>query len=125
MRYRRFRRAVCAILLVPAMAGSAVWTDYARGDAPMPDAEMLNPLVQQAVTDLAQRESVAAAAISLLSYEEVTWPDASLGCPRPGMRYKQVPQDGVRILLQLAGKTYAYHGGGGRSPFLCRQQATR
>ena len=52
---------------------------------------------------------------------EVLWPDASLGCPQPGMKYKQVPQDGALIILQVAGKVYEYHVGGGRGLFLCEQ----
>jgi hypothetical protein len=37
------------------------------------------------------------------------------------MRYKQVPVDGLRILLRLSGRTYAYHSGGSKAPFLCEQ----
>ena len=52
-------------------------------------------LVAQAAADLARREASAAADIELVSFEAVVWPDASLGCPHPGMRYRQVPEDGL------------------------------
>ena len=78
-----------------------------------------NPLVQQAINDLAERESIAPDDIELVRFEAVTWPDASLGCPRPGMRYRQVPQDGARIVLRFGSRERVYHSGGSRPPFLC------
>jgi hypothetical protein len=78
-------------------------------------------LVELAIADLAQRLGVEMAAITFISFEEVVWPDSSLGCPHPDMKYKQVPQDGSRIILDFEGTTYDYHTGGGRDPFLCEQ----
>ncbi len=78
-----------------------------------------NPLVVQASKDLARRLSVALAEIQLISAEPVVWPDGGLGCPRPGMVYPQVQQDGLRIILAVAGKQYRYHSGERRPPFLC------
>ena len=78
-----------------------------------------NPLVQQAIGDLASRESLLPAEIEVASYEEVVWPDTTLGCPHPDMRYRQVPQDGARIVLRARGALREYHSGGHRAPFLC------
>jgi len=78
-----------------------------------------NPLIEQSIKDLARRESVSPSIIKVVGYEELTWPDTSLGCPHPGMRYLQVPQDGARIILQLNDRMYVYHSGGNRPPFLC------
>ena len=78
-------------------------------------------LVDLAKADLAQRLAVEITAITLISYEDVVWPDSSLGCPQPGMAYLQVPKDGSRIVLEFEGTTYDYHTGGGRDPFLCEQ----
>jgi hypothetical protein len=78
-----------------------------------------NPLVIQAKEDLAKRLGVQISEIELLSYEEVTWPDSSLGCPQPGMKYLQVPSDGARIRLSAEGLVYDYHSGGNRGVFLC------
>lgn len=73
-----------------------------------------------AVTDLAQRLGVATTAITVRSVESVEWPDASLGCPQPGMMYAQVITPGFRIVLEANGKHYEYHSGTG-SVILCRK----
>lgn len=86
-----------------------------------PGQESQNSLVEQAKEDLAERLGIETAAIELLSFEEVVWPDSSLGCPQPGMRYKQVPYDGALIRLSALGKVYDYHSGGSRGVFLCEQ----
>ena len=80
-----------------------------------------NPLLIQAKEDLAVRLGISPNQIALLSYEEVVWPDASLGCPQPGMAYIQVPQDGALIRLSAKGQVYDYHSGGNRGVFLCEQ----
>ncbi len=79
------------------------------------------PQVAQAKADLAQRLDISEEAIQVVTVEEVIWPDGSLGCPQPGIEYPQVPQDGLRIVLEVAGKRYEYHSGGVRPPFLCEQ----
>ncbi|HYR20975.1 MAG TPA: hypothetical protein VEQ15_15870, partial [Myxococcales bacterium] len=38
-----------------------------------------------------------------------SWPDTSLGCPKPGMSYAQVVTRGFLIELEAAGKSYRYH----------------
>ena len=76
-------------------------------------------LVIRAKEDLAHRLSMPIGQIEVLEARSVVWPDASLGCPQPGMRYKQVPVDGVLIRLQANGQVYEYHSGGGRGLFLC------
>ena len=66
-------------------------------------------LVAQAVADLARRLAIASDAIQVRMVEAAEWPDASLGCPQPGMMYAQVITPGYRIVLETAGKTYEYH----------------
>jgi len=83
-----------------------------------PDAR-LAPLVAQAKEDLAARLSLSTSEIEVRSAEPVIWPDAGLGCPKPGMVYAQVRQDGARIQLLANGQVYNYHSGRGRPPFLC------
>jgi hypothetical protein len=72
-----------------------------------------------AMRDLSRRLGVDPAEVTVVSAEEVTWRDASLGCPRPGMMYPQVLTDGSRVVLEARGKRYEYHAGGRRSAFLC------
>jgi len=59
--------------------------------------------------DLAQRLGLTPEAIRLVSVEAVDWPDASLGCPQPGMMYAQVITPGYRIILSASGENYEYH----------------
>ena len=86
-----------------------------------PGVDIENPLVIQARRGLAGRLGISPNQIALLSYEEVVWPDASLGCPQPGMAYIQVPQDGALIRLSVEGQVYDYHSGGNQGVFLCEQ----
>jgi hypothetical protein len=78
-------------------------------------------LIEKAKEDLAQRLSIAITQIEFVEAKEVVWPDASMGCPQPGMAYIQVPQDGAMIVLQVEGKAYEYHSGGNRGLFLCEK----
>ena len=89
--------------------------------APPPDDPHLQKLIEKAKTDLAQRTDVPVEEIVLYEFQLMTWPDASLGCPQPGMAYAQVTQDGYLIMLQAGQGIYNYHGGGypDRGPFLC------
>lgn len=80
------------------------------------------PQVDMAKADLAQRLDVGPEAIEVVLVEARVWPDASMGCPQPGMVYTQVPQDGLLIRLQVEGQIYDYHSGGTRDPFLCEQE---
>ena len=88
--------------------------------SPPVDAGLRN-LIDKAINDLANRLSISAAEISLLEATSVVWPDASLGCPQPGMMYIQVPEDGLLIRLQAGDQVYEYHSGGIREPFLCEK----
>lgn len=76
-------------------------------------------VVGDAVRDLARRLGVDPAQIRVVSAEEVTWPDGSIGCPKPGMMYPQVLTNGSRVVLEAQGQRYEYHAGGRRSAFLC------
>jgi hypothetical protein len=87
---------------------------------PTPEVPYLANLVQQAQQDLARRLDIPIGSIEFLEFEDVVWPDGSLGCPMPGMAYTQVLVEGYRILLQYEDQVYAYHGGGSRPPFLCQ-----
>ncbi len=86
--------------------------------APVYDPAM-EPLVQRAVNDLAQKLSIAPEEITVVEAQAVVWPDASIGCPQPDMMYIQVPQDGAFIQLRAGDQLYNYHNGGRRGLFLC------
>jgi hypothetical protein len=93
-----------------------------------PTTPPLDPIMQrladQARQDLAGRLRVDPTTIEVVSFESVTWPDGSLGCPQPGMAYTQVPMDGYRLVLSVGKREFQYHGGGARrAPFLCEKPA--
>jgi hypothetical protein len=72
-----------------------------------------------AADDLARRLGIEPEQIRVVTHEEVTWRDGSMGCPQPGMMYPQVLTDGTRVVLEAEGKQYEYHAVGRRSSFLC------
>ena len=79
----------------------------------------LQPLVEQAIEDLALRLKIPVEQINLLEVRQVTWPDSSLGCPQTGMAYTQVSQEGLLIRLGVGREMYFYHSGENQIPFLC------
>lgn len=86
----------------------------------------LERAVAAAVADLAARLGIGADAVGVAAAEATVWPDDSIGCPQPGMRYRQVPQDGALIRLEAGGRVYRYHLGGRRTdPFLCQDRSAR
>jgi len=88
-------------------------------EVPMPRPPAAAGPIAFAMEDLATRLNVASDAITVVRVEEVDWPDGSLGCPQPGMRYKQMLVNGSFIQLSVGGQLYNYHSGGTRAPFLC------
>ena len=81
----------------------------------------LDPQVNQARADLAKTTKVAPEAIEVVSAAVVAWPDSSLGCPKPGQHYMQMITEGVRIVLKVGDKRFAYHAAKGQPPFRCKR----
>lgn len=94
-----------------SVTGSPTPTGASRG--------IMEPLITLAKEDLAARLDVDVDEIAVVRTESVVWPDSSLGCPQPDMAYTQVQVDGALIVLEVDGRRYNYHSGGGREPFLC------
>ncbi len=90
-------------------AGPAKEDDMSDRDGPLAEA----------IADLAGRTGADPDAIEVVMHEEVTWPDGSMGCPRPGMMYTQALVDGYRIVLRVNGDLVSYHGANGHPPFRC------
>lgn len=74
-----------------------------------------------AMSDLAKRLGIAAEDVTVVSAEEVTWSDASIGCPEPGKMYAQMLVAGSLIVLEADGKQYEYHAAAGKTPFYCEK----
>jgi hypothetical protein len=76
---------------------------------PTAGAADVQALSEKARQDLAQRLSMAVSDIHIISVAPVTWADASLGCPQPGMMYAQMQTPGFLIKLNANDKEYEYH----------------
>jgi hypothetical protein len=63
--------------------------------------------------------SIPTSEIKLLDAEEVFWPDASLGCPQPGITYDRVQVPGFLVVLQANGKEFEYHANIHNYVFYC------
>ena len=90
--------------------------------SPNPLDSTENKLVVYAKEDLAQRLGIPLDKIELVSMQEVTWRDGSLGCPQPGMQYTQALVNGTLIILSVDDQRYQYHSGKRGMPFLCEYQ---
>jgi hypothetical protein len=88
---------------------------------PIPTDPFMHRVTIEAVTDLATRLSVPAERIEFLEMKSMLWPDRGMGCPRPGMVYPQVQQDGYLIRLRAGKREFDYHGGGRLGPFFCEE----
>lgn len=86
------------------------------GDAP-PAAQGL--LLEAAILDLSAHLGTAEAAITFISVEPITWPNAALGCPEPGVAYAEVMVEGSRMTLEAGGERYFYHTDGTSQYILC------
>ena len=73
--------------------------------------------------DLSTHLGISEEQIRMLSLDHVVWPDASLGCPKPGELYAQVLVPGYRIALEVDAKTYLYHTDETGQFLLCEQPA--
>jgi hypothetical protein len=106
---------VTSVAPAPTTTSSAAATTAPSATTPPPGTDP----IATAIADLAARLGVDSTAIDVVSAEEVTWPDAAVGCPQPGMSYAQVLVNGSRIVLEAGGVEYHYHSGGGGDPFFC------
>ena len=78
--------------------------------APAPGIPDYRPrLVRDVKLDLGRRLGVDISEIRLGNLASATWPDSSLGCPRPGQVYGQAVVPGYRITLSVGGRAYVYH----------------
>jgi hypothetical protein len=79
-------------------------------------------IVTGAKNDLSEKLGVPVADIQIFNYEEVIWPDGSLGCPKPKNSYIQVIQEGYHLELIVADQVYDYHGAQGELPIFCDER---
>ncbi len=100
-------------------AGPGTPAQPTPGESPLPEPGVsplsplppppADPVAAAAATYLAAELDIPLEEVTILSSEAVEWPDASLGCPQPGMMYAQIITPGYRLLLQAQGKEYHVH----------------
>ncbi|MFN0093200.1 MAG: hypothetical protein ACKVVT_00265 [Dehalococcoidia bacterium] len=64
--------------------------------------------------DLARRANAGLGDISIVSFQEVTWPSGCLGVTKPGDVCTQALVEGWLAILTAGGREYRYHGAGER-----------
>lgn len=65
-------------------------------------------ILEPVVADAAELTGSPVSEVVVVSSTEVTWPDGSLGCPQPGMRYPQALVNGHRIIVRAGGRELDY-----------------
>ncbi|MDF9714711.1 hypothetical protein [Nocardioides sp. ChNu-99] len=75
-----------------------------------PGGTTYDEVVTAAVADLAEREGVDPAEVTVVSDDAVEWRSGALGCPSAGGMYTQAVVPGRRVVLAVEGRDFAYHG---------------
>ena len=101
------------ILLLAGMATQAINTW--AGQNPDMDEEQA---VKLAIAELESELGAAPDQVKLVHAARFTWPDSSLGCPKPGMQYSQALVTGYLVLMTYDNKQHRVHVGNGRA-ILC------
>lgn len=102
-----------------AAATAPAWVASAPVPRPGLRSVTLDAMVAAARADAAQRSGVADAALEVLSAAPVTWPDGSLGCAQPGVRYTMALVSGYRIMIRAQTRTFDYHASQRGGLLLC------
>lgn len=77
--------------------------------------------VAAAKEHLTNELEITSSEVAAVAIEPVEWPDAGLGCPKPGRAYAQVITPGYRIVLEADGKEYEVHTDqGGHAVVICQ-----
>ncbi|MFH5823783.1 hypothetical protein [Georgenia sp. AZ-5] len=88
----------------------------APAPAPVPET-----VAEAAVADLTARLGSGDAPVRVVLAQRETFPDGSLGCPRPGHLYTQALVDGYRVVLARGDREWLYTAGPDGVPHLCER----
>lgn len=119
----RWRAPLTGVWLACTLASGCALGQAAGGPPPASKEEAAANvpagMIEAALEDAANRSTTARADIKVLSAEAVTWPDGSLGCPKPGMLYTQALVPGYRIVLEAGEQLLNYHVSSRGRPMFC------
>ncbi len=95
-----------------AASGYGLCADRAwltREGDPVVDDPVAAAMVALALPDAARRLGVEQGDLRLVSLLSLTWPDSSVGCPKPGADYTDDITPGYRLVLRAGDSTILYH----------------
>jgi hypothetical protein len=95
-----------------AASSSSVQPSQGPGEKPSGNIALPTSVIEPVVAEVARLAGVPVEQVTVISAEEVTFSDGSLGCPVPGMAYTQALVDGYKIVAEAGGKTYDFRGSG-------------
>jgi len=85
-------------------------TPVPRPTAPVTPTSSGRPAVlDQVIARAAEDYGVTPGTISVVSYEQQTWPTTALGCPEKGRFYAQIIITGYEFVLAIGESTAVYH----------------
>lgn len=87
--------------------------------APLTGGEVPQEIFDAVLADLLAVTGATKEEVTLVSGNEITWNDGSLGCPQPDVMYTQALVDGYQIIFTVDGVTYDYHLDKNGTFFLC------
>ena len=126
-------RTVATILCLAGVSSGASMPAAAAEQVAQPassDSADMTLLKQQAVQALAAHLQISESQITVSRIEPHTWPDASMGCGKPGTLAAQVITQGHIVLLAAQDKNYRVHVSGRQAlvcdrPVIRRKELTR
>jgi hypothetical protein len=72
-------------------------------------ASVPQDLLALMISDAARKAGIDPSEVEVMSAQEVTWSDGSLGCPKPGVMYTQALVPGYQVILKAGASQYTYH----------------
>jgi hypothetical protein len=104
--------AAIALFLVACSGASGISAEPDATDGPAstaPTGDVPGDVLDEIVSDAAERAGVGTDDVEVVTAEAVTWSDGSLGCPEPGMMYTQALVPGYRVVLRAGDETLNFH----------------
>ncbi len=77
------------------------------------------PVVDQAIADVADKAQMSKDDVQVLKFEAVDWPDSCLGCAKAGEMCMDVITPGYLIVLRVGENEYTYHTDTRNAVVLC------
>ena len=84
-----------------------------------PTADISEAGLAALVERAAEEAGVDIGEVRVITAEEVTWSDGSLGCPRAGQAYIQALVPGFRVVLEIGGGELNFHAAQGGQFTFC------